>query len=219
VDVIVKTPPGAELVTLEEARLYLRVNGRREDAWYSRKLRELREEGEQSSQRSWLPQTLTLRAERWPGRARSGCDDLERETAAAEDRRRLWLPQPPVRAVKEVRYWAPGAADDEPTILAQDVDGSAVWRPLVGENEGAVVLVVGAVWPDLDEDRPLPVEVDYDAGWATAAAVPGHYRSAFELLLGSANVDREDDVSGKIRVRPGRSATTLLDERRIHPIG
>lgn len=211
-DVSVVTPPAAELLTAAEARLYLRSNTTREDAWLANKIREIRQEGEAWTGRAWLTQTLLLRLDAWPGQARTGARRDELADAGAEDPRTIYLERPPVQSVEAVRYY-----DADGTL--QTLDASTYFA-VVGEDDARVVLRPGETWPVLEDGRPFAVEIEYVAGYgAERANVPGPYVSGFELVLGSVNLNREEEVTGTITARLQRGLETLWGSRRLHPIG
>lgn len=168
----VKTAPQAEPFTIAEVRGWAKVDQALDDARLVQMIRRAREAGEIHTGRSWFTQTLVLKLDAWPAAG------LELELA-----------RPPVQSISSVKYY--------------DVDGvqqtlsAALWFARTGEDDGAVVLKPGNVWPDLDPGRPNAIEVEYVAGFGDAVdAVPGPYIEGTSLLIVHLYENRSQEQSG-----------------------
>lgn len=190
----VSAAPGAELLTLAEAKLWLKVTQDVTDDEIQDLMREAREAGEAHTGRTWLTSTLVLRLPAWP-------DD-----GAIE------IPRPPLVSVTHVKYY------DVDGVL-QTLD-AAKYRVVASREGGRVVLKGSAEWPDLEDDaRPYPIEVTLVAGYgAAAAAVPGQYVSGWRLLLTHLFQNRSEEETGTNVARRVYGLEELWAYQRIVPI-
>jgi uncharacterized phiE125 gp8 family phage protein len=59
-----------------------------------------------------------------------------------------------------------------------------------------IVPLAGESWPGVSTDYPLPVVINYDAGYALAADVPEDLKTAIKLIVGAFYEFREAQVEG-----------------------
>lgn len=152
------TPPASEPITLAEAKLHLRVDGSAEDTLIASLITAARQHVEAATGRSLMPTT-------WRSSFAAFADPLE-------------IPVAPLRSISSVEaYGATGSlATVSPSIyLVTTPSGPQAQR-------GALHLNAGSYWPDL-ATRPDAVRVQYVAGYADAASVPGPLKSAILLVL------------------------------------
>lgn len=76
----------------------------------------------------------------------------------------------------------------------------------------------GKTWP-ATQSRPGAVTVDWQAGWADAASVPGDILHAMRLLIGHWDQNREAVVTGSIASAVQLTVDALLDPWRCPAIG
>jgi uncharacterized phiE125 gp8 family phage protein len=172
------TPPAVEPVTLDEAKLHLRIDGDDEDDLISASLTAAREMCELEARRAFTTQTWELALECWPK------DD------------QIVLPRPPLQSVTSIKYldWQ----GVETTINSADYIVDTASKP------GRVWLAYGKCWPSATL-RPGPaIRVRYVAGYgAVADDVPQRYRQAILLLLGHYYENREGVVAqGRYSLTP-----------------
>lgn len=167
----VVTPPTEFPLSLSEALLHLRLD----EAYAGASLVQTYLEAaqgwvEEAISRRFGPQTWRLSLDRWP----SG--------------RTITLPFPPLIQVQSVRYYDTAGVDQllAASLYTVDVAGFA----------GRVVLIDGALWPNLQR-RPAAVRVEFQCGYS-AGRVPGALKSAMLLLLGHLYENREQSISGTI---------------------
>lgn len=166
----VTTPPSAEPLTRDEAKLWLKVTQNLQDAEVDSLLRECREAGEKHTGRTWLTSVLKLRLPCWPD------DDV------------IEFPRPPLVSVGSVKYYDPDG------VLQTFSAASYFVTP--SRQGGKLTLKASAEWPDLeDEGRPYPIEVEFTAG-DVLAALPGPYLSGFKLLLTHLFKNRAQEETG-----------------------
>src|SRR5690554_1355221 len=139
------TQPAEEPVTLNEAKLYLRVDATDEDALISSLVVSAREHVEGFQGRSLVTQTWRLSLDRFP-RGRVIC-----------------LPRPPLRSVENITYVAPDGSQQTLDASLYNVD--------VASEPGRVILKEDQAWPEV-ADVPGAVQVEYAAGYGDASAVP-----------------------------------------------
>lgn len=151
--IVVTTPPTAEPVTLEEARLHLRVSDDSEDEQLDGLIKAAREYVETRIDRALMTQTIRLSLDRFP---------------AYEIR----LPKPPLQSVTSVQY-IDGAGATQ-TVSASDYRVDTYTEP--GRIEPVTV------WPVADA-RVAAVRVTYVAGFTSAALVPQTIKQAMLLLM------------------------------------
>ena len=151
------TPPAIEPVTLEEAKLHLRVDGEDEDSLISNLIVAAREWCESYQNRAYVTQVLELALDRWPYG-----DTIE-------------LPRAPLQSVVKIEYI------DDVDLEMLDVD-----RYTVDDYAfvGRVVLNPGARWPAARLPAANGVKVLYVAGYGDAAEdVPQRIRQAIIALV------------------------------------
>jgi hypothetical protein len=107
------------------------------------------------------------------------------------------LPRPPAISVASVKYYAP-AATSTTTITASD------YNVLIStENEGKIEFPADYTFPNLDTDRIEPIEVTYNRGYPSAAAVPPVSKVAIrQIAVGSFEGDQQLIQHGYDRLRP-----------------
>lgn len=162
----------ASVLTLAEAKLWLKVSQALTDAEVADLQRECLEAGEKHTQRTWLTGTFTLRLPGWPS-------DGE-----------IVIPRPPLVSVEAVKYYDVDGV--ERTLSA------ALYRVTASRTAGRVTLKSTSEWPDLEDDaRPFPVSVEFTAGYgATGAALPGPFVSGYRLLLTHLFQNRSQEETG-----------------------
>lgn len=141
-------------MTLEEAKLHLRVDENEEDVYIAGLIATAREWCEGFQRRSYMPQTWELSLNQWP------------------DKPYIALPRPPLIEVESIKY-----TDHEgnETVLSAEsyiVDNRS--------EPGKVVLAYGKSWPNV---RLAPVNgiiVRYLAGYTI---VPDSFKQAIMLLI------------------------------------
>lgn len=180
--------PALEPVSLDDAKLHLRVTEADEDSLISIYIAAARRTAEALCRRSFITQKWRLTLDAFPA-----CVELERG---------------PVQSIDAISYldWA-GAWQtvNTPAAPAYAID---LTSPLPRLMPGW-----GQSWPDV---RPqiASVRIDYTAGYGlTAATVPEAIRHWMLLRIGTAYENREEVVSGALKPLP--YVDRLLDEPSI----
>ncbi len=106
------------------------------------------------------------------------------------------LPRPPVQSITSVKYY-----DSDNTLQTwatdqweSDLYADSPWVPTLSNTR--IRPVSGVTWPTV-YTRQTPVQVDYVAGWKTAATVPGPLLQAIKIITGDLYENREDIVVGR----------------------
>lgn len=180
------TPPTSEPLTLEEAKLHLRVTDDSEDDAINRLIVVARIEAETYTNRQLMPATWDLYLDRWPG----GLEPIE-------------LSRCPVTAVSSITY-TDGSGD------TQTWDSANYIQDLFSEP-ARITLAYNAVWPEA-RYVSKSIRVRYTAGYASAAAVPASIKHAMLLILSTLYKEREDGEALKQRSRDLLDQYRLGDE-------
>lgn len=182
------TPPSGLAVTLDEAKLHLRVVGTSEDALISALIVAATEDAEGLMQRAVLPQVWRLTLDAWP------CWSVR-------------IPLGNVTSVQAVRIVAP----DTGALTLLD---SASYQ-FDGASDGAARLApaYGTAWPAV-RCQMAAIQIDLAAGWASAAAVPEIVKAWIKLRLGALYENRQQWTEGR-PIQSNDFIDRLLDRYRI----
>lgn len=182
------TPPAKEPVSLEEAKLHLRVDISDDDALISGLVQAARERAEDILRRALITQTWELTLDRFP----SG-NELE-------------LPLPPLQSVASIKYTNSDGNENEFSSDDYVVD--------TAEEPGKVVLAYGSTWPSVTLYPTGAVKVRFIAGYGEAVAVPQTFKQAILLMAGEWYENRENAVQQRMVEIP-LAAKNLLWPRRV----
>lgn len=187
----------SEPISLDDAKLHLRVDGTGEDGLIGSMITSARTSCERRMQRSILAQSWKLTqsnfAHPWLDRHRVyGVAELVNPNwylARCHDAPdSIVLPHPPIRAVTSVTYL-------DTTMQRVTLDPSAYRLAIVGETL-ALLRPVGGPWPQTARE-PDAVIVTYDAGWDDPKQIPAPVISWIKLRLGALYENREEFSAGQ----------------------
>lgn len=163
--------PAVEPVSLDEAKLHLRVDDATDDDLIVALITQARERAERVTGRALVTQLWRQTWDTWPA------------TGILRPRR------PPLVSVQAVSYLdADGAR--------QTVDG-ADYLVTTDTAPGCIQPVWGLAWPACRAE-PGSVRVDYTAGYGAAAAVPASIKGWIKLAIGAWYAQREAIITGTI---------------------
>lgn len=168
---LLQAPAGAP-VSLDDAKLHLRIDGDAENATIERLVRAATSNAERLTNRAFVTQRWALTLDRFPG-----CNQP------------IKIPLPPLQSVESIKYF--DSTDTEQTLPASDY----VVDP--GGLLGQVLPAWRKSWPSIS-GRPMGVRIEFTAGYGDANAVPPDIVSAILLLVGSLDQNREAVVIGTI---------------------
>lgn len=180
------TGPSSEPVSLDEAKLHLRVDGTTEDALISSLIVAAREEVEHLTGRALMTQTLEAAFDCFTDKMR--------------------LPKPPLVSITSVKY-----IDD--SGVEQTLDAANYY---VDDHREPVrfVRAFGVCWPSTRRQESA-VKILYQAGYASAGAVPAGIKAWMLLRIGSLYANRESEAVG-VTVAALPYVDRLLDVYRVY---
>jgi len=184
--------PAEEPVTLEEAKLHLRVEHDDDDAWIQREITAARCWCETMADRTFLATVYEYNLDAWP----AGDDQV------------VYLPRPPLQAVDSVLY-----VDADGAV--QSIDVSAGVQVDTISKPGRILPAYGTTWPTV-RDELHPISIRYTAGYGTKARqVEPDLITALRLRLADLYENRESIVVGTISSEiPSVAAINLLRSHR-----
>ncbi len=165
--------PAAEPITLEEAKAHLRVTFSDDDTMISTMINVARILVERWTGRVLISQTWEYYLNHFPA-----LDFIE-------------LPLPPLVSVTSIKY-----TDQEGTETTID---SGTYTVDNIAYIGSVNLNIGESWPSAALARTNPIKITYVAGYADAAAVPGHFKQAILYMVSQQYENREPILIGTIQ--------------------
>lgn len=165
--------PTEMAVTLEEAKLHLRVDHDEEDALITGLIMAATEDAEAFQGRSFTTRTLRLHMDRFP--TGNGA---------------IYLPYAPVQSVEEVAYTDAGGAKNVMNATQYTVD--AVRSP------ARIAPAAGHSWPNTTLLAISAVSVTYKAGYGDGPAdIPATVKQAILLTVGHLYENREAVVTDR----------------------
>lgn len=199
--------PIADLVTLEEAKLHLRIidtiatdvppedpegepttiTSHPDDDYIKELIATAVEWGEAFQNRSWITRAITVYLDGWPSVP-------------------FYLPMPPIESITSISYFAPDGTETA-------IDPSTYWLT----PDGALSLSEGKIWPSDTLRSTSGVKIVYKAGYGdTADAVPKRCRQAVLLMVGHWYENRENVVvDATANQIPDAAQMLLYQERRV----
>jgi uncharacterized phiE125 gp8 family phage protein len=178
--------PGEEPITLDEAKLHLRVDVTAEDTLINGLIIAARQAAEQATGRALMQQTWELALDCFPDEIR--------------------LQMPPLQSVSSVKYL------DQDGVLQT----LATSEYLVNDYKepARIVLAYGKSWPST-RDQENAVLVRFVAGYADADAVPQEIKQWMLMLIGSMYANRERETVGSAAAVELGFVDRLLDAYRV----
>lgn len=174
----------AEPITLEEAKLHVRVDGSLEDTLIDGLITAAREYCENYTGRSFASQSIEYFLNAFPS---GGID----------------LPRKPIDEVTSICY---KDQDGVETALVEGVDY------ILDVDSARIALPYGKVWPSFTPYPLSPIKIEYSAGGT--ASIPGPVKTAMLLLIGHWYENREAVLTGSISKQIEFSTKALLDQYR-----
>jgi uncharacterized phiE125 gp8 family phage protein len=179
------TPPATEPITLNEAKLHLRVDGTDEDTMITALIVAARRMAEQRTERALITQTWELALDVWD-------DEIE-------------LPMPPVASITSIKYIDTDGVEQTLANTEYTLDS-------YGTMGHSVKLAYGKTWPSIRYQDDA-IKIRYAAGYGTAADVPQDLKAWLYLAIGTLYAQRESVVqyAGAMSPLPDSFWQSLLD--------
>lgn len=183
----VVTPPQYEPVTLAEAKEWCRYEGGNDqDLTFVRLIRAMRSYAENLTGRSFVPRTLELRLDCFPGHV-------------------INLPYPPLLSVNHVSYL------DTNGELQTLAGSPSQFQVDVHSEPGRIWPLYGESWPDIRYDLNA-VRIEYIAGYAGRGLIPDELKIWMEARISTLFEQREQLITGTIvNDLPRAHADGILD--------
>lgn len=179
--------PGAEPITLAEAKAHLRISGTDENDLITALIQAAREMAETYTKRQLITATYTAKYKDFP--------DLEGS---------IQIPRTPLQSVSSITY-----VDNQGSTQTLSTD---VYEVLEDDTEAYVVLKPLQSWPEVQAERKQAVTVTFVAGYGNAGSdVPAAARSAMLMLIGHLFENRESVNVGNITSKMPLATEILLD--------
>lgn len=183
------TGPAEEPVSLDRAKVHLRVDHDVDDELISGWIAAARGLTEQHANRRWVEQQLRMTLADWPDGGGGSwvqtyiarATGLTSEMAGA-----VPIPVEPVPSVEAVKYYG---LDGTLTTLA----GSA-YQTWLDHSPPLVAPAPLTVWPVVQVGKLAAVQIEFTAGYGTAAEVPEQAKAAILLCLGYWYENRGDGM-------------------------
>jgi uncharacterized phiE125 gp8 family phage protein len=209
------TPPAAEPVTLDVAKLHLRIDFDDEDALISGLISAAREYCEQVIQRAIYNQTYVLSLDQFNYGDWRSTIPMERRNplrfSALWESMALRLPMPRLVSVTSITYL-------DTTGTLQTLDPST-YNVDTASEPARIVPAINLTWPTTDYYIPGSVKVTYVAGsygdGVETDTCPASIRQAILLLLGHWYGNREAASALSIRTVP-MAVDALLNAYRFY---
>jgi uncharacterized phiE125 gp8 family phage protein len=171
--------PGAEPVSLVEAKLHLRVEHDVDNDLITSLLKAARQFAETWTGRAFVTQTWQLKMDRFPStEGRKLWPRDERDPSGGVIR----IPKPPLSSLTSVQYVDTAGATQTLASSKYYVDTST--------EPGRMVPASGESWPFV-RDQTAAVTITFVAGYGAAADVPDGIKVAIKLLAASWYENRE----------------------------
>ena len=162
------TAASALAVSLSEAKAHLRVDSSDEDTLITAMITSATETAEQITGRAIMPQTWELTLDAFPNA--------------------LELTRVPAISVTSIKYFDAAGVQQSLASNAYALDNADDF------GFAYIVPAYGTEWP-VTRDQINAVAVQYVAGYANAAAVPGPIKAWIKLVVGAMYENRESEAS------------------------
>lgn len=180
----VLTPPAEEPVSLDTAKLHLRVTSTFDDALIAVLITSARELIEKEVRRSLVTRTYQLRMNRFPFWAPAwSWNPMVFERLPIGVYGHIHVPKPPLIQVNSIQY-----VDVNGTL--QTLDPSQYLVDVGGSLQGTITPSYGNYFPQTRYQLDA-VLISYDAGYGAAADVPASLVQAMLLMIGNWYRNRE----------------------------
>lgn len=182
--------PGAEPITLAEAKSHLRISGTDENDLINGLIQAAREMAETYTKRQLITATYTAKYRDFPDSEGS-----------------IQIPRTPLQSVSSITY-----VDNQGSTQTLSTD---VYEVLDDDVEAWVVLKPLQSWPEVQAEKKQAVTVTFVAGYGNAgSSVPAAAKSAMLMLIGHLFENRESVSAGGFNKLP-LATEILLDSIRV----
>lgn len=171
------TGPSVDVITLQEAKEHLRVDGTAEDTLIGLQIKAATRFCEGLCDRAFIEQEHRLSLDAFP--------------SIAVKRGQVIIPISRLISVEEISYVDADGASQTLDVSEYQVDDQS--------EPGVIAPAPGTSWPSTQADRLNAVQVRFNAGYgATAADVDPLAVQAVKIVLGHLYENRETEITGTI---------------------
>jgi len=198
------TPPAGEPVSLNEAKLHLRVDFNDDDGLIQMLISSARQAAETITNRQFMTARWRMILDSFPGPSLMGVPAGQPFTLPGHA---ILIPKSPVQSVVAINYL--DMASVQQTMPAANYTVDAACEP------ARITPVFGQIWP-----IPLPqigaVSVTFDVGYGDASAVPEGIKSWIKMRVASLYTYREEVVAlSRGRIETLQFVDGLLDPYKV----
>jgi uncharacterized phiE125 gp8 family phage protein len=198
------TPPAGEPVSLEEAKLHLRVDFNDDDGLIQMLISSARQAAETITNRQFMTARWRMILDSFPGPSLMGVPAGQPFTLPGHA---ILIPKSPVQSVVAINYL--DMASVQQTMPAANYTVDAACEP------ARITPIFGQIWP-----IPLPqigaVSVTFDVGYGDALAVPEGIKSWIKMRVASLYTYREEVVApSRGRIETLQFVDGLLDPYKV----
>lgn len=193
---ILTTPPTAEPITLDEAKLHAKIDINTDDSTTTRMISASRRWVETYTGRQIMQATWTAYWDTFP----PSCPSRPWNAA-------IYLPYPPIIQINSLKYY--DTTNTQQTLTAGTDYGIDTSEP------SRIVHLFGAIWPQTYAKLGA-VSAEYVAGYGNDASdVPENVKQAILILVNQMDRYREKTVSGLVLSEVKFSVESLLSGERM----
>jgi uncharacterized phiE125 gp8 family phage protein len=174
------TAPASEPITLDRAKLHLRVDHDAEDDLIAGLIIAAREMSESHTGRRWITQEMRLTLADWP------CEEVGGVYGAVA------IPVDPVASVDAVKYHATTSVGTLTTLATGE------YQTWLDHAPPLVAPAPATVWPTVQADRLGAVQIEFTAGYGDADDVPEQVKAAMLLCVAYWYENRGDGVDSTL---------------------
>lgn len=198
------TPPAGEPVSLEEAKLHLRVDFDDDDALIQMLISSARQAAESITHRQFITARWRMTLDSFPGPSLMGVPTGQPFTLPGHA---ILIPKSPVLNVVAINYL--DMASVQQTMPAANYTVDSTCEP------ARITPVFGQIWP-IALPQIGAVTVIFDAGYGDASAVPDGIKSWIKLRVASLYTYREEVVApSRGRIEALQFVEGLLDPYKV----
>jgi len=198
------TPPAGEPVSLEEAKLHLRVDFDDDDALIQMLISSARQAAESITHRQFITARWRMTLDSFPGPSLMGVPAGQPFTLPGHA---ILIPKSPVLNVVAINYL--DMASVQQTMPAANYTVDSACEP------ARITPVFGQIWP-IALPQIGAVTVIFDAGYGDASAVPDGIKSWIKLRVASLYTYREEVVApSRGRIEALQFVEGLLDPYKV----